>query len=348
VLRVAVRLGLVLASLLLALVAVEAMLRAMDLQPPPPVANEGSVYRRSEVQGLRRELIPGSRETWTYLVAGGATRVATAVINEHGFRGPALAVEKPAGRFRVACLGDSYTYGHGVDNDETWPSQLERCLRDRGRLDVDVLNWGVGGYCTVQEAVQLEARVLDFDPDLVLLGFFLNDVDREIGTDETLPGPLLFWLRPHKRGPIARLRRNWLTADLLMDRAYRTLATRAQIERQTELIDERNPGWSRTRASLLSMRDMLAARDVDFAVVLYPLLVRSGGALASHQGYSVVREFLIKSSIPHLDLEPVFAPLDVGRLRNHLFDSHPNGEAHGIAAREIADFLDAEGLLSVP
>lgn len=50
--------------------------------------------------------------------------------NEFGFRGPNRALDKPDGVFRILVLGDSYTYGLGVANDETYCRVLENLLNE--------------------------------------------------------------------------------------------------------------------------------------------------------------------------------------------------------------------------
>lgn len=88
------------------------------------------------------------------------------------------AAPVPRGRhgFRVLALGDSCTFGVGVDDDETWPAQLERLLRDRG-VDAEVINAGVPGYTAFQGKRFLETRGIGLEPDLVIATFGFNDTD---------------------------------------------------------------------------------------------------------------------------------------------------------------------------
>src|SRR5262249_45066251 len=74
-------------------------------------------------------------------------------------------------------LGDSVTFGHGSVYEHTYPYLTEQMLR-RWRPDVDwqVWNAGVPGYNTSQELAQLLDVGLRFQPDLVVVGFYENDV----------------------------------------------------------------------------------------------------------------------------------------------------------------------------
>src|SRR5947208_1411445 len=64
-------------------------------------------------------------------------------VNNLGFRGADMSRSRPAGR-RIAVIGDSYTYGWGLNFEESWPRLLELNLRARG-MQVEVANLGYPG-----------------------------------------------------------------------------------------------------------------------------------------------------------------------------------------------------------
>jgi len=101
-------------------------------------------------------------------------------INGQGMRASCdYPYNKPLGVKRILSLGDSFTVGYEVDNNETFSSVIERELRSRG-VAIEVLNAGVSGYSTAEECLYLERELLRYDPDLVLVSFFANDlVDNE-------------------------------------------------------------------------------------------------------------------------------------------------------------------------
>jgi hypothetical protein len=77
---------------------------------------------------------------------------------------------------RVLVLGDSFTFGWGVLDDEPYPQRTEQLLRARG-LDVEVINAGIPGYNTEQEAALLDELMPRFQPDQVVLGYVVNDAE---------------------------------------------------------------------------------------------------------------------------------------------------------------------------
>jgi hypothetical protein len=101
-------------------------------------------------------------------------------INSNGLRDRERAIAKPAGTFRVAVLGDSYSEAFQVPADRTFWAILEREMQSGGPFAdkrVEVINFGVGGYGTAQELLTLRSGVWQYSPDLVLLAFCTeNDV----------------------------------------------------------------------------------------------------------------------------------------------------------------------------
>ena len=102
-------------------------------------------------------------------------------INEQGLRGEETSVSKPAGVFRVLCLGDSSTFGCNVPLKQTYPYLLERLLRQRNpQRSIEVLNAGVPGYSSYQGMRALETWLADYQPDLVVAYFGIHDTAQAV------------------------------------------------------------------------------------------------------------------------------------------------------------------------
>jgi lysophospholipase L1-like esterase len=95
--------------------------------------------------------------------------------NGFGQRDRTYSRTKAPGTFRVAGVGDSYTYGMGTPRERVFLKEAERVLGRRTSQPVEVINFGVPGYNTAQEANLLEDRIPAWDPDLVVLQFCRND-----------------------------------------------------------------------------------------------------------------------------------------------------------------------------
>lgn len=98
--------------------------------------------------------------------------------NSLGYRNREFPVKKPEGAFRIVVLGGSSTYTIKVnDNEKTFTAQLEKILRDKYGYDgVEVINAGAGGYNSWESLINLEFRVLDIEPDLIIVYHGTNDV----------------------------------------------------------------------------------------------------------------------------------------------------------------------------
>jgi lysophospholipase L1-like esterase len=219
-------------------------------------------------------------------------------INSAGFRDREFTLSKPAGAYRVMACGDSFTFG-AVARDEVYPKVLERRLADAfpGRV-IEVINAGVPCYNTDQELRHFEKFGAPFEPDLVLLGFFVgNDVnenaetmfmrvvDGELAQEWFKPSALDRWLA---RSHLYRiLRRRSLSAHRAgVARVGPLLASLGPppfTDRYLEVEKERLPvclagrpprrirdGWARTEELLREFRDVVRGGGADLLVLLVP------------------------------------------------------------------------------
>jgi hypothetical protein len=154
--RIRYALLLIIGSVLMVLVFVEAVARLVGINEPPLVAPD-------EVRG------------WS-LVSN-----RPGVTNRLGMRDRERTIAKSDGSVRIAILGDSMAEGIQVARADTFPAVLEMQLNQDetcfGGRPVEVLNFAVQGYGTAQQYLTLDRHVWPFDPDLVLLAAFPgNDI----------------------------------------------------------------------------------------------------------------------------------------------------------------------------
>lgn len=89
--------------------------------------------------------------------------------NALGFRGDEIALPKPTTTYRIVCMGGSTTYSDGVqDYTKSYPVLLEKYLHEQGWTNVEVINAGVPGYTSLESLINLQTRVLDLEPDLII------------------------------------------------------------------------------------------------------------------------------------------------------------------------------------
>ena len=226
-------------------------------------------------------------------------------INAHGLRGPDRGYEKPAGVRRTLLLGDSFTEGYTVAEEETVRARLEARLGGAGCGRHEVLNGGTAAYSTDQEYLFFLEEGARYAPDVVVLLFFYNDLvgDTPGGLDkprfEVVGDQLVLHNSPVPAPPAPRREarafalkpwRGSVALRLLSDRTsganprlHRFLARLGLVEPETdEAMPEElwpfGPGhkaevtlmWRRTRAILAALKEAVESRGARLLVFYVP------------------------------------------------------------------------------
>jgi lysophospholipase L1-like esterase len=349
-------LALVLASVLLALGALELGLRLVwqgyYLKTPKGYA------AHDPIRGWRN--LPGATVDY------GEPEFSTVVVHDsHGFRGPEVPLAKPPGKFRILVLGDSFTYGVGVENDETFSARL-------GQLDprLEVINAGVIGYGTSQELVLLQEQGLPLRPDLVLVAFFWNDVANsyvrglppfavENGALRYPPADARVPERP-RRPDSRRLLRHSYAYRFLSDR-LKMLSFQAKLALELPIEDDdrlagHDPeaAWQLTALLLSEIQRSAQAAGASTLVALIPDQVQVQPDLSvtglRPENYEIqdrMRALAAAHDIAVLDLLPGMrdAYQSDGVPLYYRVDRHFNARGHQLAAKILLEELLRRGYL---
>lgn len=128
--------------------------------------------------------------------------------NVFGFRSRHETVARSSGVNRAVVLGDSFTWGDKIaETDDAWPARLEAILNRTGDEAWEVINMAQNGYTTANEAELLRRLGWQFDPDLVLVQFYINDALPSGGDFTHVLGS---WLRPRVNLLPVRFRSGWV------------------------------------------------------------------------------------------------------------------------------------------
>ena len=260
-------------------------------------------------------------------------------INDQGFRGPTVALERTPGVARIACIGDSHTFGEGVGEQETWPAHLARLLAERHpSAPVEVMNCGVDAYDTLQEVLLLERRVLAYAPDLVLLQYYVNDVAARGLTGETGETRESLLVRLAVAAPQGLDRQ---AAPALVVRRAR--ARQHLPPRRAGLYSDAHgalhadePRLGARQRSPVPRARPLAERGIAFGVALYPFLLERDGVLTSHAAFEIVAEFCAQPGDPvlgHRERLPRSRDLDALRVSPHDVPRQRRGPTRSSRAR---------------
>ncbi len=208
--------------------------------------------------------------------------------NSFGLRSPEVAVPKPHGTFRILMLGDSFTFGLRVREDEVFARQLEQRLRARlPSVPVEVVNAGVISYCPLLEYLQYRHHLHSLDPDVVVLNFDMSDVQDQLAYSRDLvrdsDGRPLFVTEPSLRSARPTALPSLLVFDWL---GRRIRGARGRIESTLEGVPfvrdqdrylwalDQGPPMDReaaeTMAPIADLQNLLEYEHIPLVLATYP------------------------------------------------------------------------------
>jgi lysophospholipase L1-like esterase len=261
---------------------------------------------------------------------GGAdpTRTFPYRTNAHGLRDRDRPAKAP-GTTRVLVMGDSYTWGYAVAEDEAYPQVAERLLREAGRRDIEVINGAVPDYNSRQERQLLEQLLPIYLPDSVFLAYVVNDAE---------PSTAM----PSNPEETYRHSRSWFlteVADRLNSKVFRRrVLPSAKDNVGSTYLDgfaEGSVKWRDSREAIRQMRDLCADVGIPFTILILPDVTQHLDDRYAWRGiHDTVTRWGGELGIPVHDLLALFRGEDHETLLVP-WDGHPNAQAH----RRMAEFL---------
>ncbi len=376
--KIGLRIAGVCVGVVLGILTAEIGLRAFDIRPeryPPPAVFgwDGTQFRafqsfggwgngvyknhsRFESLGVEMgEHIPGTRLRVEYASNPRGyfdeNNGITYDINSHGLHGPEITKEKLEGTFRILGIGDSFTFGQGVKEQDTFLRRLDRSLNASPKVvrPVEVLNAGVLGYNTRDEVVYLEHQWLEYDTDLVLIAFYLNEAYSDFTFVNNGDGQGIYFT------PTGFANQSYLVD--LIPHTYRARKVQQELEdyyRGHYFADAREAleqtaslevDWTVSQAALERAAEFSQEHGFRLAQIIFPEFYHVVDRYPFFAIHEVVMEKAISLSVPVLDLMTVYQGLVDRELWAHRSDHHPNELAHKLAAEAIEPFLWENGLL---
>lgn len=353
--RWAGRLGLVIASSALALGAGELAVRALGIAPDR-FAQPWHLERADKRLGLDaypddpRGYFPidlrdaAERARWRErglpVVDARAARTPHAVplrYTEELCRGEAIGPRDPQ-TARVVVIGDSFSEGQGVREQDTFAARLDAAL------DAEVINCGRRGDDFPALRARFEAR-LALEPDVVLYAMVLNDPEQSEAFHER-QRYLDDWILDRRRmvteGDGAPRPAELHLLALARDRIEGLRVGAATTAWYRDMVGPPNrAGWEATLAHLEAMRDAMRARGGELYVVLWPLLVELDGDYPFEAVHATIRAALEARGVAFHDVLPAFRGQAPRSLWVHGADRHPNERAHARFAADVAPRLEA-------
>jgi lysophospholipase L1-like esterase len=328
----------------------------LDLSLRPFIEPKTQLFERDPELGWR--LRPNTSAEW------GHVRIE---VNAKGLRGPEVDYARTGDALRILYLGDSVTIGFGIERlEDTYPQlvagRLERALGKR----IETVNSAVEGWSPWQQLAWLRREGLRYQPDLVLVGFVLNDVTEKFslarfgGSDEG------FQLARSARSrldailsqsAIASFAREGIAqfrfgSDVFIG-ATRYDAAEVQWLAANARSDRLAYAWRLTFADLAGIFDTAADHGARAALLVFPYSFQLEDPDATGAPQAMLAEFATARGIPHLDLRPALqaaartAPGAEGRpdvRALYLDPCHLSAAGHAAVADAIAELVVTKNL----
>ena len=261
-------------------------------------------------------------------------------------------------------LGDSITFGNSMLWEDTFSSQLQQRLHS-DKQDVEILNFGVGGYDILQEVSLLEIRGLKYHPDLVVVAYCLNDISIASTSLDHIE-----WLRSQRGSFLYRSRlaqfvatniekirlKRWLSHENQPEVFHREYEHQidAISEGEVELLELMKNApkypcnyvvWRQRprRATPLAFHRLARiSRKNGFPVVIMivPLLVGDAGTYTHRTAHRIVEMEARRAGFDTIDLTDAFMGAGMGNLKTDFGDIiHPNKRGHAIMADLLSEYV---------
>jgi len=250
-------------------------------------------------------------------------------LNSSMYRDDEWAEVKPPGVRRIAFVGDSFTYGWGInDRADRFTDRLQRMFDEKSDEKVQVMNAAWVGSDTELQARLISEMVGHFGVDEVVLCYLANDIENLIP-------------KPDGENPLRREKSRIVNTDssFLLDYLYYRIVVPRQMRIDYFAWLQRGyetPAiWQRQLEQFDAIITYLRAQGVKLRVVLLPFVRTPDGSFDAASVHRQVAEAFQTRGVEVLDLLGVFQGHDPRTLIVNSHDMHPNEEAHKLIADAI-------------
>jgi hypothetical protein len=304
-------------------------------------------------------------------------------VNRLGLRGKEPDSPKRRGTCRLIMLGDSFTMGEGVSDDQAFPALLETSLAARMPVGVEVINAGVDSYSPVLSYLDLRENLLRLEPDAVVLNLDLSDLLQEQYYRSLAtfgPGREIVAVpNPRLRGHITDWIDDWIKTNLYFVRfAYIETRRRLDPEEGMEAVIQRRNGdllaytlagdsvdrsqqWGDLFDSVGRMHRLCREKGIAFFLALYPwghqvndrewrpgrFYWMPDDAVTSDRVFETIHRECVDRGIPLIDTVPAFRSYHGEKPLYFRHDMHFTPEGHRVMSNALLDPL-REFLLANP
>lgn len=267
-------------------------------------------------------------------------------LNSLGCRDGEWTMQKPPGVRRIAFVGDSFTYGWGIEAiEDRFPDRIENMFASRRASDhnrplstdtgaagfdhVEVMNLAKPGWGTGDQIVPIRDIIALFGVDEVVLCYLPNDIEKLLPVSDDF-------------NPIHPPEPRWFNPDgsCLMEYLYRRVwAPRAAtVARYHDWLAEgfAEPSvWQAHQEQLYGIIETCRDHGVRLRVVLLPYVQTGGDKFQAAAIHDMVKRLFEANDVEVVDLLTIIAGITPKDLMVNSHDPHPNERAHELFAGAI-------------
>ena len=256
--------------------------------------------------------------------------------NSHGFRDKDYSYQKPNNIFRILVLGDSQTFGLGIKKlKNTWHKKLEE-LMNQGleRKRFEIITMAENGWNTDNQLYELFKSGFEYQPDLILLGFYQNDV-LVLHDFKCQSNDIRFFSYSKI---IAGVRKTSKVYQFLEFRINRLLEKLKQKPTYAECISRRfnSRGWDMAKIYLDTILMSTQIKNIHFMLTIIPLIYKLGEDYPLKSAHKKIRNYCYEKEIICEDLyEKGFKGLNADKLVIFKNNRHLNEMGSKIVAQTL-------------
>ena len=256
--------------------------------------------------------------------------------NKHGYRDYEYNLKKPDGIFRILVLGDSQTFGQGINElKDTWVKKLESQLQKKANnTRIEVLNISRPGWNSDTLLYELFKNGFKFNPDLVILAYGLNDI----------PFPASFNCNSSDRKITPNIKifqSSKLASFIIKIIDLRINQLLEKVGEKLTYFDCLNQaydsmGWEMNKFYIDIMGLALSIKKIHFMITVIPIIHQLDNNYPLISAHKKLKEFSYLRRIEFLDLyEKAFKNMNTSYLRISKTDRHLNERASVIVANTL-------------
>jgi len=368
-----------LVSVFITTLLIEIVLRVTYVPPAKvmqgPDLRNGEYYQSDQLLGWR----PRPNVQGMHNIPGQFS--STFRTNSQGLRGAREFSFERGEATRMVVVGDSFTWGYGVNDEDVYVSKLAELLPK-----VEIINLGVTAYGPSQELEYFKSEGIRYRPDIVVLSFCLNDIEEyeyksvkngivrsaiHVGGEES-SGNWKGWMseRIYLYSFIMdRINTSKALVNLLVQLGIKgelggyealDINLRPSLKQYPIELEEQ---WESTKSKLRMIRDIANDQKTRLVLVLIPSRQSIEPTSFAHtiaytkyepndfdldKPYRLLEQFALDEQIEVIN--PVAAFVRASEVGNKLYltnDSHFTPAGHELFAKEITTYLQTHPLSAV-